>query len=119
MISLRHYQRVISNSAKKYYYTRSTVAYCSLVVLHQSRPCVSRSDDVCREAAHRRGRREPTTRAKYRGGDGFDEEEILGDQRGGLPRPDEAISDEKYHRLLGISSDEKAPNEEPSWSRGR
>jgi hypothetical protein len=43
----------------------------------------------------------------------FDEEEI--NEEGSL-WPEELISDEKNRRLLGISSDEEAPNEEP-WSR--
>ena len=43
----------------------------------------------------------------------LNEEEI--NEEGSL-WPEELISDEKNHRLLGISSDEEAPNEEP-WSR--
>ena len=43
----------------------------------------------------------------------FDEEEI--NEEGSL-WPEELISNEKNYRLLGISSDDEAPNKEP-WSR--
>jgi hypothetical protein len=60
---------------------------------------VSRSDTTTR--------RDPTRRAKYRGGN--DSTRRRSTRRA---PPDEAISDEKNHRLLGILLDKEAPNKE-------
>jgi hypothetical protein len=52
-------------------------------------------------------RRDPTRRAKYRGGNDST-------RRGSTRRapPEEVISDEENHCLLGISVDKEAPNKE-------
>jgi hypothetical protein len=70
-----------------------------LLVLRQSRPCVSRSGTTTR--------REPTRRAKYRGGYNLT-------RRRSTRRapPEEAFSDEENYRLLVILLDKEAPNKE-------